>query len=255
MKKLFYLLFLVALVSCGDDEVIGPSGTVNVNLNAKYDGQDLVLGQAYQVPGANQIQFDQFSFFISNVVLLEAETEDETDLLEVQLADFSANTSPANVKPVSFEFKTVPAVKYRGIKFNVGVPSNLNKSSVYSYGVGHPLKQAFDEYFWSDGSSFFFMKLAGGYDASANGSFANSFELFPAKNANYASVTLYKDFTLNANGSIDLNLDVDVLKLLLDDNGQPIDLNDAANLSTYSPENSDLSALLMGNFQDAVDLK
>lgn len=237
------------MVSCGDDEVIGPSGTVNLNFEAKYGGQDFVLGQPYQVAGGNQLKFDQFSFFISNVVLLEAETADETDLLEVDLAKFEANSSP------SFEFKTVPAVRYRGIRFNVGVQPSLNKSSLYGYGSGHPLKAAFDEYFWLDGGSFFFMKLAGGYDVNGDGSFANSFELFPAKNDNYTTVTLLKDFTLGNNGTVDLTVDVNVLKILLDANGQPIDFTDPANLSTYSPENPALSALLMGNLQDAMELK
>ncbi len=260
MKKLFYFILLIAFASCVEEQqILGPSGNVNLNIHAQFAGNPLVLDQPYLFGSANQVKFDQFNFFISNVTLLEAETEDETDLLEVELADFSGNTSPANVQPATFEFSTVPAVKYRGIKISIGVPSGLNKSSVQTYGAGHPLKQAFDTHFWEDGNSFFFMKLAGVYDLNGDGSYGtspedNPFELFPAKNGNFQTLTLLKTFTLENRQTVDLDLSVDVLKLLQSADNQTIDFTDPANLSTYNPANDDLSALLMGNFETAVEL-
>ena len=196
------------------------------------------------------------------MILLEDETEDETDLLEIGLADFSANTSLGNVQPANFEFRTVPAVKYRGVKISFGVPSGLNKSSVQTFGAGHPLKKAFDTHFWADGNSFFFMKLAGVYDLNGDGVFGSSpadnpFELFPAKNSNFKTVTFLKTFTLDNGQTLNLDLSVDVLKLLQDANNQTIDFANPANLSTYNPANTDLSALLMGNFDKgkALELK
>jgi hypothetical protein len=261
MKKLFYLLIIVSLAACAEEEgPLGPSGTIHLKLNAKFAGNPLVMDQPYLFGSANQVKFDQFNLFISNVSLLEAETEDETDLLEVALADFSDNLSPGTVEPEVFSFKVVPAVKYRGIKIGIGVQSSLNKSSVSSYGAGHPLKQAFDTQFWKDGSSFFFMKLAGVYDLNGDGVFGlapedNPFELFPAKNGNYKTITLIKSFELKDGEILDLNLDLDVLKLLQDANHQVIDFTTPANLSTYNPENDDLSALLMGNFETALELE
>ncbi|MBI1224732.1 MAG: hypothetical protein GC192_05810 [Bacteroidetes bacterium] len=249
MKKLFYFIILISLASCQGEDIIGPSGTINLNINAEYNGQPLVIGQAYTYDGANQIQFDQFNFFISNVTLLEAETEDETDLLDVDLADFSSNTTPGNVQPVSFEFRTVPAVKYEGLKISFGVAAGSNKASANSFGAGYPLKKAFDSHWWADGNSFFFMKLSGKYNTD------KSFELFPAKNENFMTVTFQKNFTLEDGKSFDLDLSVDVLKLLQDANNQPIDFTNPANLSTYNPVNGDLSALLMDNFDKDKALK
>ncbi len=208
---------------------------MTLNLHANYGGQPLAMDQAYPF-GTNVVKFDQFNFFISNVTLLEAETEDETDLMEIGLADFGTSSN------ASFSFSTVPAVKYRGMKISFGVPSGLNKSSVSNYGSGHPLKKAFDTHFWADGNSFFFMKLSG--TDSQN----RDFELFPAKNSNFMTVIFPKTFTLADGESLDLDLSVDVLKLLLYANSQPIDFDEVANLSTYNPENDDLSALLMSNF-------
>ena len=254
MKNLFYFILLVSLASCVEEQqILGPSGNVNLNIHAQFAGNPLVMDQPYLFGSANQVKFDQFNFFISNVTLLEAETEDETDLLEVELADFGASDV------ANFVFKVVPAVKYRGLKISIGVPSGLNKSSVQSYGAGHPLKQAFDTHFWEDGNSFFFMKMAGVYDLNGDGSFGtspedNPFELFPAKNGNFQTLTLLKSFTLENGQTVDLDLSVDVLKLLQSADNQTIDFTDPANLSTYNPENSDLSALLMGNFETAVEL-
>lgn len=250
MKKLIYLICLISLASCQDEEIIGPSGTVNLNIHATYGGQPLVIGQAYPYGSSDQVNFDQFNFFISNVTLLEDATEDETDLLDIALADFSANTSPGNVQPASFEFRTVPAVKYRGMKISFGVPAGSNKASVSSYGSGHPLKKAFDTHFWEDGNSFFFMKLSGKFKQNTE------FELFPAKNDNFMSATFNKSFTLEDGNSLDLDLSVDVLKMLLNASAQPIDFTDPANLSTYNPVNDALSAQLMSNLDKgkAVEL-
>lgn len=259
MKKFCYLLLLISLAACEEEKVLGPSGNINLNIHAQFAGNPLVMDQSYLFGTTNQVKFDQFNFFISNVTLLEAETEDETDLLEVALADFSDNTSPASVTPEVFDFHTVPAVKYRGIKIGIGIPSSLNKSSVQNFGSGHPLKQAFDTHFWEDGGSFFFMKMAGVYDLNGDGSFEDApadspFELFPAKNANFKTVTIFKAFTLENGQTLDLDMTVDVLKLLQTAGNQTIDFATPANLSTYNPENDDLSNLLMGNFETALEL-
>lgn len=260
MKKLFYFIILISFTACQDTERIGPSGNVRLSINAKFAGQPLVMKQPYLFGSANQVKFDQFNFFISNVTLLEAATEDETDLMEVGMADFTANTDPGNVQPAYFDFSTVPAVKYRGIKLSIGVPSGLNKSSVKNYGSGHPLKKAFDSHFWSAGNSFFFMKLGGVYDLNGDGTFGSlpedhPFELYPAKNSNFQTVTLLKTFTLEDGKSLNLNMSLDVLKLLQDAGNQTLDFADPANLSTYNPANDDLSKLLMGNFKTALEFQ
>jgi hypothetical protein len=261
MKKLFYLIIIVSLASCVEEAgPLGPSGTIRLNLNAKFAGNPLVMDQPYLFGSANQVKFDEFNLFISNVSLLEAETEDETDLLDVALADFSDNLSPSTVEPEVFTFKVVPAVKYRGIKIGIGVPSSQNKASSGNYGAGHPLKQAFDSHFYADDNSYFFMKLAGVYDLNGDGIFDlapddNPFELFPLKNSNYKTITLIKSFELKSGETLDLNLDLDVLKLLQDANNQVIDFTIPANLSTYNPENDDLSSLLMGNFETALEIQ
>jgi hypothetical protein len=249
MKKILYFIILVAIAGCEPESVLGPSGTVNLNIKALLAGNDLVLGQPYNLGTAEQVQFDELNFFISNVKLLEEETTDETDMLEIALADFSDNAAG---EAETFTFRTVPAVKYRGIKIGIGVPSSLNKSSVSGYGAGHPLKKNFDTHFWGDGSSFFFMKLAGIFDV---GGADAAFELFPAKNGNYETVTIFKSFELTNGETLDLDLDLDILKLLQGTDNQVIDFSDPSNLSTYDPENDDLSALLMGNLQDAMELK
>ncbi|MCC6727692.1 MAG: hypothetical protein IT258_24515 [Saprospiraceae bacterium] len=249
MKKIFYFIMLLAIAGCEDEPVLGPSGTINLNIKPLFAGNELVLGQPYNFGTTEQIQFDELNFFVSNVKLLEEETTDETDLLEIALADFSDNAAG---EAETYTFRTVPAVKYRGIKIGIGVPSSLNKSSVSGYGAGHPLKKNFDTHFWADGGSFFFMKLAGIFNA---GGAATPFELFPAKNANYTTVTIFKSFELTNGETEELNLDFDILKLLQDANNQVIDFNNPNNLSTYNPENDALSALLMGTLEGAMELK
>ncbi len=257
MKKLFYLILLVSLAACEEEQIIGSTGNVNLNIKAQFAGNPFVVGQPYLFGSANQVKFDELNLFVSNIALLEAETDDETDLMELSLADFSDNAAG---EAETFSFGTVPAVAYRGIKLSIGVPSSLNKASVSSYGSGHPLKQNFETHFWEDGNSFFFMKLAGVYDLNGDGVFGDAttdspFELFPAKNGNFTTVTISKPFTLKDGETADINLTLDILKLLQTADNQTIDFSVGDNLSTYNPENSDLSSLLMGNFETAIELE
>lgn len=257
MKKLFYFILLLSLSSCEEEQIIGATGNVNLNIKAQFAGNPFVVDQPYLFGSANQVKFDQLNLFISNVALLEAETDDETDLMELRLADFSDNAAG---EAETFSFSTVPAVAYRGIKLSIGVPSSLNKSSVANFGAGHPLKQNFDSHFWEEGNSFFFLKLAGVYDLNGDGVFGDAptdspFELFPAKNSNFTTVTISKPFTLKDGETADINLTLDILKLLQTTDNQTIDFSAGENLSTYNPENNDLSSLLMGNFETALELE
>ncbi|MBK8563200.1 MAG: hypothetical protein IPN76_07575 [Saprospiraceae bacterium] len=68
-------------------------------------------------------------------------------------------------------------------------------------------------------------------------------------------MTIFKSFELKDGETLDLNLDLDILKLLQGTNNQLIDFTDPANLSTYNPENDALSALLMGNLETALELE
>lgn len=256
MKKLIYLLLLITITSCEEDNILGPSATVNLNFHANFNGEPLVLGKSYTYPDGRKIKFDEFSFFVAGVTLQEAETDDELDLLEVGLADFSGSTAAA--QPATFSIRSVPAVKYDAIRLSIGVPSKFNKSSILDYGQGHPVRLAYDTHFWEDGSSFYFMKLDGVYDANNDGVLnANAgdshFEHFPVKNANFTTFTIEKEFTVEDGKPFDLDLEVDILKLYEEAaTSSALDFSKAENLSTINPLNEELSAFLMGNFKLAL---
>jgi hypothetical protein len=261
MKKLVFLLIIFAAVSCEKEKILGPATTVNLNLNATFDGQPLVIGKSYDYPDDNKIKFNELNFFVANVTLLEAETDDELDLLEVGLADFSKNTDPANVQPATFSIRSVPAVKYRGVRISIGVPSKFNKASILDFGAGHPVRQAYDTHFWKDAGSFFFMKLGGVYDLNGDGVFGSlpedhPFEHFPMKNPNFKTLTLLKTFNFEEGKTFNLDLSLDVMKLYIDPvDGKPLDLENTANLSTYNPENTALSTFFMSNVGRALTVK
>lgn len=261
MKKLFYLLIIFAVLSCEKEKHLGPAATVHLNLHAAFDEQLFVIGKAYDYPDGEKIKFEEFNFFIANVTLLEAETDDELDLLEVGLADFSENTDPSDIQPSTFTIHSVPAVKYKGLRISIGVPSRLNKSSILDYGAGHPVRQAYDTHFWPDAGSFFFMKLNGVYDENGDGIFTGQpedhpFEHFPMKNSNFRTFTFLRPFTVEDGKTFDLDLIVDVMDLYIDPvDGKPLDLDNADNLSTYNPENEALSAFFMNNFGRAITIE
>jgi hypothetical protein len=259
MKNLFYLLLIAACFSCEEEQQLGSTSTVNLNFHAVYDGTPLVLNQPYAYPGGKKISFREFNFFVSSVALLEEGTGDELDFLEINFADFAGNTSASNVKPAVFTDSKIPAVKYKGIRLSIGVPSDLNKSSASGYGAGHPLRKNFDTHFWNEAGSFQFMHLGGLYDLNNDGTFGNlpedhPFAHYPAKNAVYQTITLLTPIELEAGKTFNLDILVDVLKLYAED-GVALDLADPDNLDTADPADLTVAEYLMNNFEKAISVE
>lgn len=262
MKKLIFFLLITSLFACNEDDYkLGPSATVNLNIHATFNDEPLVIGKAYTFPDGNKIKFDDFSFFVSKVVLHESETTDELDLLEVGLADFSGNTDPNLVEPATFAIRSVPGTSYQRVDVSIGVQSKFNKESILDYGIGHPVRQAYDTHFWPEKGSFFFMKMAGVYDLNNDGVFTglpedHPFEHFTFGNDNYTTLTFNHNFTVQDNQPFNLDLTIDLAKLYIEPSTlKPIDMENTDNLSTYDPENDALDAFFMNNFVRALKIK
>lgn len=258
MKKLL-LLFLtgMAFFSC-DDDPARPEATAHLNFRAVYDGSPLVMYQDYTYPDNRLIRFQNFNFFISNVVLLPSEGSDEVKLTDIEFVEFSENTAINEAQtPVTFSKKNIPAGNYKGIRIGIGVPSNLNNANAGQFSAGHPLKKTFTTHFWSDWKSFIFMKCEGIYDLDGNGIFSatdRGFEHHPGMDAVYQNLTLLKPIVIEEGKPFDLNLVVDVLKIY-EMGGNYLDLADPINKDTQEASDLPLALSLMQNFAQALTLE
>ncbi len=260
MKKLLFILLFapVFFTACDDDEVLGPTTTVNLNFKAVYDGKPLVsISDKYLYPDDKQVKFQAFNFYISDVVLIEGETGDEAELVDIEFVDFSDNTTPVEAEtPVSFTKQRVPAGKYAGVRIGFGVPTDLNTATANQFGSGHPLRKTYNTHFWTDWESFIFMKIEGVYDKDGNGFDGNDpgFGHHPGTNEVYREVTLSRNIELKEGQPFNLNLVVDVRKLY-EVNGDYLDLSNPANLYTHNPNDLTIAKYLMDNFSQAIVLE
>ncbi|HFA49058.1 MAG TPA: hypothetical protein ENJ95_08580 [Bacteroidetes bacterium] len=261
MKNLFFLFLLaLAFAACKDDEaVVGDTATVNLNFKAVYSGEPFVTNNfdfQYKYPDGREIAFDTFNFFISDVVLLEENSGDEAELIDLEFINFTANNSLAAAeKPITFSPNFIPAGKYKGIRIGIGVPADINNSNYIDFGASHPLRRHASE-FWSGWDSFVFVKLGGSYDIEGDGigngddvPFAHQL----ASNAVYRSVTINTPIVVEGGKDLDLNIVVDALKLYQNDAGY-LEMSDEENRATNDPGNLGVAISIVDNWSGAVSI-
>lgn len=257
MKKYIFLLLSAAfLFSCNDDDQPKtPSTTVNLNFKAVYDGSPLVLYKAYDYPLGNQIRWQNFNFFVSNITLLgDGETADYV-LSEVEYFDFKDNLDQAAAeKPLTRTYDDVPLGSYKGLRIDFGVPASMNNAASGNLPSSNPLRQEFSSHYWSDWKSYIFMKSEGSYDLNGDGVFNQDdmgFEHHPGTDQVLTSVTKSKAFTLEQGKAFDLNLVADVFNIYVKEN-MPLDLTDPANRNTQELSDMPLAIELMSRWQQAL---
>ncbi|MBK8566283.1 MAG: hypothetical protein IPN76_23830 [Saprospiraceae bacterium] len=257
MRKLAFFLFASFLfAACGDDEAPKTtSATVNLHLLGEYNGEPFVLFQAFDYPSGNDIRFQNFNFFASNITLLGEGTTPDYKLSAVEFFDFKDNLDLASAEtPLVRNYENVPIGTYKGIKIDFGVSEELNNAQSGNLPSDNPLRQAFATHYWSDWDSYIFMKSEGIYDKNGDGTFNQSdqgFEHHPGMDDVYTSVTKLKSITLEDGQTFDLDLVADVFDIYVE-NGVALDLADPNNQDTQSLGDLPLAKSLMGHWATAL---
>ena len=221
MKKLipilFFASFLIIQFSCKPDPTLEGTTDVELVFKGKYADEVFMINQEYDYEG-NPIRFDQFNFYISNVVLVKeiVGNPEETEVLEIDFVDLSFK--PADIddatKGFSITAPNVPVGDYSGIKINLGVTSDLNKTSWEDYGNGHPLRKS--GHYWSAWNSFIFSKTEAKIDIDSDGSFAHKISYHTGADDAYRTKFFAKDITLEEDATTQVSFSVDV-KMMFDD--------------------------------------
>lgn len=247
MKKLlaFTLLasFLFFQYSCKPDPTFEATTDVELIFKGKYADEVLMINKDYDYDG-NPIRFDQFNFYISNVVLVKeiVGNPEETELLEINFVDLS-------FKPVDIDDATegfvitapnIPVGEYSGIKINLGVASDLNKTSWEDYGNGHPLRMA--GHYWSAWNSFIFSKTEAKIDVDSDGTFSHKLAYHTGSDDAYRSKFFAKDISLVEDVTSKVSFTVDA-KMMFDD----VDV--MTETGTHNINDMDLVNEIMDNLQ------
>ncbi|GIW35265.1 MbnP family protein [Meiothermus sp.] len=110
-------LFLLTLGLAG-----ALAAPVELKINLRVGDQPLQFGQTYQTPQGQRYQIELLRFYISEVALVRPDGR-EVRADGLVLAEFKREAPTQGVSVIKMD---VPAGQYRGIRFNVGVPRELN---------------------------------------------------------------------------------------------------------------------------------
>ncbi|MGK0391733.1 MAG: hypothetical protein ACI94Y_004500 [Maribacter sp.] len=165
--KLGIRLTLVALFSCvflfsscdTDEDQTGITSTVNIRFRALADGQPYEMNERIML-GGKEIVISNLRFFISDLVLLKGTLEAEVkDLDFVNFTENNTNSTAAN-QGITIYNGDVSIGAYDGVKFGIGVPSDLNAQTPSDFSPSHPLSIEH----WTSWDSYIFHKIEGRYD-------------------------------------------------------------------------------------------
>lgn len=112
-----WFLSLIPLLLAG-----AMAAPVELKINLRIGDQPMQFGQTYQTPQGQRYQIDMLKFYISDVALVRPDGS-EVKVDGLALVDFKRDAPTQGVSVLKMD---VPAGQYRGIRFNVGVPRELN---------------------------------------------------------------------------------------------------------------------------------
>lgn len=260
MKNLFFLfcaLFLIGFTSCEPDAVVDENRTANVEVNFKteYAGTPLIMFADETYPESSMtMRVKKTEFFITDLVLLQDGSSDETELSEVELLKFSDFSSEeAAARGTARAYENIPVGTYSGVRMGIGVNPDLNRATTGEYGQGDPLGQNF----WDGWSSYVFAKFEGDIDVNSNGNFDDeddlSFALHTGSNEAFRTVTLNMPIVVSADENNIISIAFDLQKLFISPNGEVYDIIE----SPSSHTTGDLDAIieLSDNFANAFSVR
>ncbi|MEM8909372.1 MAG: MbnP family protein, partial [Bacteroidota bacterium] len=224
----------------------------------------LMMFQEYDYVDGAKIQFTKLNFFISELALVSAGSdESKTELSEINNIDlsFDRNNPTDAANGVTLTIKDIPVGNYSGLSVGFGVAADLNRTKPVDYGAGHPLRSNF----WDGWSSYIFSVIEGGFDMNNNGeivlggSESEGFTYHSGTDELYQDGFIAQSIELKAGETARVNLKLDA-KELFKNNNPTYDTNGDGYLDielfsgTHSDTFLEVARQIMVNFGNAISL-
>ena len=168
--RLLSLAFILLLVSCGSDN----PDQLTINFKLKYDNAPMVMFQNYEYPDGRDFEITRFSFFVSDLLLLDA--SGTSTLREVDYLDLTVAHSDLNSAEQGFDWviDDIEYENYNSITFRVGLSNEQNSTVPQDYPSSNVLSESGE--YWSNWNSYVFVKIEGRIDLDGDGQ-SDSFAL------------------------------------------------------------------------------
>lgn len=244
MKKftLFNIIFILILgmSACKKEEVsAAQKQVVNFHWHSQVGTDDAAYGVNYTSNGI-RFKLTDWRYYASNFVLIN---EDGT---EYPIAD---KVFLINIANSDYSLDSVPVGNYRGYKFVVGLDSATNHKDPTTYDAGNPLAIQSPSIHWAWNSGYIFIKIEGKYDSTIaqNGTLDQPF-FFHVGTDNLKKTVDMTDqpFTVKADGSTTLHIEMDMLKILEN-------INLRTENATHTMDNMPLAMKVANNLPGAFE--
>lgn len=246
-----FLLTLFMVSSC--DDPTGDQGgvsAVNITFKALIGGEPLIMNQDYMYNGKN-MRISNLRFFVSDLALVKENLEVSVkDIDLVNFAETNIDLEGAETG-ISIRNQTIPTDTYDGIKFGIGVPSDLNAQSPIDFSQNHPLS---GEY-WSNWNSYIFHKIEGRYDDDNDPSDLEEGFVYHIGFDEYFRERAFGnlEIELREEDATEIVIEIELLDLLKDADGLPLVFSEIGDIHSEE-SNGDYTNLLASNWMNSFSL-
>jgi hypothetical protein len=263
MNKLFFFLPLLSLLflsaSCddnnGDDDTVPTgegTGSISLNFTGTYGDDPLVMfDREYDYPEDMNLKLQLFQFYISNVNLIKTKNgqQEKVSLVDVDIISFGDIYNDED----ALSGKSIPDIElpvdtFQGIELGFGLTEELNASNANDFNIGHPLS----ENYWGELTKYIFFKIEGNGDLDGDGAFDQILTYHIGGDDNFKMLTFDREIIIPKDGTLELNVNVDLEKILVAEDGTFLDIRD---ISTHHAADSPTATFLGNNVTSAVSLK
>jgi len=226
MKKILFLFIITTLTlfSCKKDE---PTGELDLNFVTKTQSGNLILFEDFNLANGTLLTLNKLQFFISDIRLINGNLE--TNIGDIDLVSFKSHDNAATAQTgETLTFGEIPTGSYTGIKFGLGVSSDLNGETPENYAnIEDRAVLADASNYWVNWESYIHTKVEGFFDANGNGTAGGgdeneSITYHTGMDMLYREKTIDMDIIIEEDGTFRLPLTLDIDKIF--DSASSLDL-------------------------------
>jgi cytochrome c peroxidase len=232
-KNLILLFATFANLLCAAD--------LRVEFVPQFNGKPLAFDAlTNQIASGQKISVTRLDFLVSNFAL------HETNGIWIEQKNLFAFVSAREGKN-SFTLENVPPGNYGAIRFQIGLPPEINHADIAQWPANHPLNPDVNHLYWSWSREYVFLALEGNW---WNGDKQSGFSFHLATDSKLMTVEL--PVALDLNSSREIQIALDAGKIFSAPN--KIELSDSTD-TTHSRTNDLLAPQLRENVQNAFAIE
>jgi hypothetical protein len=249
-NKIIVTLTVFAIILTSGCRENNENGTLSLSTTLSWHGEEFAIGDTVFDYLNRSVRPEKLSCYVSNISLRSIDGE-WINSSSISRLDFIQSSSNAIGEFSSRRLRC--SDKFNAIKFNVGVPSELNQGiDPTSYPNNHPLSFAGSVGMrWDMHNSYFFVKFEGKIADEDGGPILTPFIFHCATDPLYRTIVIAtNEFAFHTNDDLEYQLDLD-LGLALEGNSGNIDLSQVGHSMGEVPK----AIMLMDNLTTSWNLK